>query len=246
MSTVDSAIINTISEIKMQSGGAILTSGDGINITNGTINVKYNSNTMELVDGALSAKNGGGSGGGDYMPNYIINDGLDTSMGHLNVKVDNNTIGINNNNALYVKSSSGGGNVPTEDVLEHPLAQSSSFNNSYYTITISSYSNRARTGNIIRLRNRSDEIESFILVMKTDTIPNSQGDSNAIIIAEDGTAYPLCVYYDPIGENVVFAIPASSGAYKEFSSNSDVGLFINKQMSYNTICTILRYSTGVN
>ena len=248
-STIDAAIINTISDIKAQSGGAFLTSGDGINITSGTINVKYNTATMELVNGALSAKTTSSGGGGNYMPNYIINQGLGTSMGHLNVNIDNITIGINDNNALYVKSSSGSGNVPTEDVLTRYPTQRGIFTNSFYTVLVhSSGRMRARSGNVIRLRNaRTEEIESYILVMKTDTVPETRGDSNAIIIGQDGISYPIYVSIGGSGDCEI-DIPAESGVYEEFSAGTDVGtdmgLFRNDQMSYNTLCLILRYSTG--
>jgi hypothetical protein len=206
MSTVDAAIINHITNGGSSGGGGsgvVYTAGDGISLANNKIAVRYNANTMEIVNGALSAKASGGS--------------------------------------------SGGGNVPTEDVLTRYPSQMGFFTNSFYTVLIhSSGSMRARSGNVIRLRNaRTEEIESYILVMKTDTVPESRGDSNAIIIGQDGISYPI--YVSIAGScDCAFDIPAESGVYEEFSAGTDVGMFRNDQMSYNTLCLILRYSTGEN
>ena len=67
MSTVDAAIINYITNGGGSGGGGggvVYTAGDGISIANNQIGVRYNTNTMEIVDGKLSAKSGGGGGGG--------------------------------------------------------------------------------------------------------------------------------------------------------------------------------------
>ena len=69
MSTVDAAIINHItnggsSSCGGGSTGVVYTAGDGISLTNNKIVVKYNTSTMEIVNGALSAKISGSSGGG--------------------------------------------------------------------------------------------------------------------------------------------------------------------------------------
>jgi hypothetical protein len=70
MSTVDAAIINYITNGGSGGGGGgvVYTAGDGISIANNQIGVKYNTNTMEIVNGALSAKvssSGGGGGSSD-------------------------------------------------------------------------------------------------------------------------------------------------------------------------------------
>ena len=72
MSTVDAAIINHITNGGGSGGGGgsgvVYTAGDGISLANNKIAVRYNANTMEVVNGVLSAKvsssGGGGSGGG--------------------------------------------------------------------------------------------------------------------------------------------------------------------------------------
>lgn len=62
MSTVDAAIINHITNGGGSSGGGgSYTAGTAIDLTNNAISVKFNTNTMEIVDGKLSAKTGGGS-----------------------------------------------------------------------------------------------------------------------------------------------------------------------------------------
>ena len=71
MSTVDAAIINHITNGGSSGGGGsgvVYTAGDGISLVNNKIAVRYNANTMEIVNGVLSAKvsssGGGGSSGG--------------------------------------------------------------------------------------------------------------------------------------------------------------------------------------
>ena len=71
MSTVDAAIINYITNGGGSSGGGsggspsvVYTAGDGISLTNNKIAVRYNANTMEIINGVLSAKISGGSEGG--------------------------------------------------------------------------------------------------------------------------------------------------------------------------------------
>ena len=71
MSTIDAAIIKHITEVGSSSGGSgiMYTAGDAISLTSNKISVKYNPNTMEIIDGKLSAKSGstGGSTGADSL-----------------------------------------------------------------------------------------------------------------------------------------------------------------------------------
>ena len=59
MTTVDAAIIKHITNGGGGSSGESLNAGTAIELVNNTISVKYNTDTMELVDGKLSAKSGG-------------------------------------------------------------------------------------------------------------------------------------------------------------------------------------------
>ena len=69
MSTIDAAIIKALVEHvggdssgpdSTIAGGKTYTAGDGIDITNDAISVKYDEDTMQLADGKLSVKSGNG------------------------------------------------------------------------------------------------------------------------------------------------------------------------------------------
>ena len=67
MSTVDAAIINHITNGGSSGGGGSgvsYTAGDAISLANNQISVQYDTNTMELINGKLSAKSGSSGGGG--------------------------------------------------------------------------------------------------------------------------------------------------------------------------------------
>ena len=83
MSTVDAAIINYITNGGGSGGGGsggggtgvVYTAGDGISLANNKIAVRYNANTMEIVNGVLSAKvssSGGGGGSGEGSTTEIM------------------------------------------------------------------------------------------------------------------------------------------------------------------------------
>ena len=66
MSTVDAAIINYITNGSSGGGGGsgvVYTAGDAINIANNQISVQYDTSTMELKNGKLSAKSTSSGGG---------------------------------------------------------------------------------------------------------------------------------------------------------------------------------------
>ena len=93
MSSIDAAIIKALVEhvggdsscIPDGSiGGVSYTAGDGINIANNNISVEFDSNTMELKDGKISAKT-----------QLTTGDGLTTSNGKIIANLDTNTMLIN-------------------------------------------------------------------------------------------------------------------------------------------------------
>lgn len=110
MSTIDAAIIKALVEhVGGDSsgipdgaiGGKTYTAGDGIDITNDAISVKYDENSMELKDGKLAAK------GGDTN--------LTTAAQRLNVN--------------YTSSAMTGINIPAETSLDIPLGSFLVINN---------------------------------------------------------------------------------------------------------------------
>ena len=94
MSTsIDAAIIKTLVEhVGGDSscipdgtiGGVSYTAGDGINIANNNISVEYDSSTMELKNGKISAKT-----------QLTTGDGLTTSNGKIIANLDTNTMQMN-------------------------------------------------------------------------------------------------------------------------------------------------------
>lgn len=178
-STIDAAIINTISDIKAQSGGAFLTEGEAINITSGKINVKYNTDTMELVNGALSAKTtSSGGGGGSSGSSLVAGSAIDISGNRINVQYDTSTLGINSNNFLYVKSGGGGSSGLTEDVVSKlPGGMRSS---STYIEQTGIDRRYVDTGLILRMERKSTgKIESFVLVVYDDITESDNDDIQA-------------------------------------------------------------------
>ena len=101
---------------------------------------------------------------------------------------------------------------------------------------------RARSGNIIKFRNRSNYIVTHILVMQTNEIPSEIGADNAVLIDDDYDPLPIKVW-NRTG-TYLFVIPASSGYLKEFTDDESVGLFANTNMSMATMQKVLRYSNG--
>ena len=95
MSTIDAAIIKALVEhVGGDSstipdgtigGGKTYTEGDGINIVNDKISVEYDTNTMELKNGALAAKT-----------QLTAGDGISISNGKANVRFNTNTMELVN------------------------------------------------------------------------------------------------------------------------------------------------------
>jgi hypothetical protein len=91
-STTLAKIITNLPQL-VGSGGITYSAGDAINITDNTINVKYNTSTMELVNGTLSVKTSS-SGGED-----------------VGVKLEGTYVQTSSLNKLYIK------NIPSENYL---------------------------------------------------------------------------------------------------------------------------------
>ena len=242
MSTVDAAIINYITNGGSSGGGGgsgvVYTAGDGISIANNQIGVKYNANTMEIVNGALSAKVGS-SGGGGGSTQILAGDGLrfDTSN-TIHVNYDPATMTIENGKLKALVFS--GGNVPTEDVLTRAtFSQRGTFSGNLYTVTLGSDTNTFVSGNVLRLQHKSNEIHSFVIV-RFGSISTSKDVNTYLVNTSTKQAYPVSIYQN--GADYYMEIPCEAGSYNEYTnSDSTVGVFINGQMSYDTLCTIIRY-----
>lgn len=250
-STIDAAIINTISDIKAQSGGAILTEGAAINIISGKINVKYNTDTMELVNGALSAKttsSGGGGGGGSSGSSLVAGSAIDISGNRINVQYDTSTLGINANNFLYVKSGGGG---LTEDVVSKlPGGMRSS---STYIEQTGIDRRYVDTGLILRMERKSTgNIESFVLVVYDDITESDNDDIQAKFV-------PLTYTSDTIFDNLLnvqihktdgletytIHIELTSSEWY-FSETSQLGLMRVEQMCPATSARISQFTYNRN
>ena len=232
------------------STGGSLKAGAAISIANNTIGVKFNSNTMELINGELSARipTSGGESSGTIVQ-YNAGSGINISGNTIAVKYDPNTMEINASGNLVAKSSGSGGsgscNVPTEDVIgERTGYQEGTFiNSSLLRITAGSSGQSVKSGNRLRLKNRGGDIESFMLIrtnvaQSLDPHPTSITEYNAILYLESGATFPVCVYQ--YGMDYFILIPCEQGSYQEYSeTDTDVGMFEITQMSYDTLTTIV-------
>ena len=137
--------------------------------------------------------------------------------------------------------------VPTEDVLTRVTGSQTdsgtfSDENTYIITLGNAGSGEYRAGNFIRIRNAgTKDIDSFIIVV-VGTVSTDKNLNCFLINQSTGYYFPCAVYHS--GDNLCFEFPCESGTYEEFTSSdtdTDVGVFINEQMSYNTLCTVVRY-----
>ena len=197
---------------------------------------------MELVDGALSAKSSGGSSGGGGTTIHP-GDGLRLDVSnYMHVDYDSNTMTIQDGKLKALIFS--GGNVPTEDVLTRLNGQSGQDTNDTFTISCGDDNKaRCRSGNIIKLWNRSYEVESYVLIVKTDSIPSQLGEDNAILVTKDNLRTKIKIWNDFGTLKIV--IPVQSGMVKEYGgSDTDVGLFVNTTISWETLVKVVQFTYG--
>ena len=241
MSTVDAAIINHITNGGSSGGGGgtgvSYTAGDAISLTNNQISVKYDTTTMELKNGALSAKvsSSGGSGGTTIHPG----DGLRLDVNnYMHVDYDSSTMTIQDGKLKALIFS--GGNVPAEDVLTRSSQhQTGTFSGNIYKVDLGYDKSELSSGNVLRLRNRSGQIDSFIIV-RFGSISTSKDKNTMLINMSTKAAFQASIYQD--GQDYYMEINCEAGSYDEYASiNTDLGIFLNEQMSYSTLCTVVRY-----
>ena len=150
--------------------------------------------------------------------------------------------------AAIIKHIANGNDIPSEDVLTRFEGQLGVLGDDQYAVEIPFDQRVFSPGNILRLRNKTNgQIDSFVVVLfGTPSLP--QGDNNTILINtstnEEIMAKIICTgnTSDPCGLVVYKDRPDYKGFDDTKVIDPEVGLFINEQMSYKTLNTVLRYS----
>ena len=167
-STIEAAIIDTLMDVIETGGGgggtpSTWTAGDAINISNRTISVKYDPNTMRLVDGKLSSiQSGSGGGGGGTSTLYTGGPGITVDeYCKISVKYNPTTLEIIDGSLSAKVSESG---AVSEDVgvpIEVNIGTSSDGK-----ILIRNIANREYTGTgmLLNMMNNNWTLERFVLV----------------------------------------------------------------------------------
>ena len=153
----------------------------------------------------------------------------------------------------HITNNSGSGQgSPKEDVLTRYEAVQTATDNTYYYEIITEFNDRVfAPGNILRLRNKNGEIDSFIMVVFKSPDVSDIHETNMVLIntrtnevinatmlhsghASDKEVW-IKVYY--VAGNFEF----NYEIYNDTNGiDPEVGIFINEQMSYKTLCTALR------
>ena len=155
----------------------------------------------------------------------------------------------------HITNNSGSGQgPPAEDVLTRyeAVQTTTDFDSEYYEITTELNDRVLAPGNILRLRNKNGEIDSFIMVLfgppdeglnyKPNTVLINTHTNEVIkaVIAHSGSASDkeLWIQVRYVSEHIEF----NYEIYNDTNGiDPEVGIFINEQMSYKTLCTVLRY-----
>ena len=151
-------------------------------------------------------------------------------------------------------NSAGSNDLPTEDVLTRYEAVQTAidFDSEYYEITTELNDRVLAPGNILRLRNKNGEIDSFIMVLfgppdeglnyKPNTVlinTHTNEVIKAVIVHSDSASdkeMMIDVYYNNEPYEFDYELYNDTNGI-----DPEVGIFINEQMSYKTLCTVLRY-----
>ena len=153
----------------------------------------------------------------------------------------------------HITNNSGASNdLPTEDVLTRYEAVQTTSNVDYYQIRTELNDEVVAPGNILRLRNKNGEIDSFIMVLFNPTALMDDSKPNTVLIntrtnevihvqmLHSGFASEKEVYLQVRYERENFEF--NYEIYNDTNGiDPEVGIFINEQMSYKTLCTALRY-----
>ena len=150
--------------------------------------------------------------------------------------------------AAIIKHIANGNDIPSEDVLTRFEGQFGAPSDVNYEVDIPFDQRVFSPGNILRLRNKTNgQIDSFVVVLfGTPSLP--QGDNNTILINtstnEEIMAKTVSTGYT--NDPCALLVYKDKSNYEGFDDTKvidpEVGLFINEQMSYKTLNTVLRYS----
>ena len=154
----------------------------------------------------------------------------------------------------HITNNSGGSSAfPTEDVLtRYEVMQTADDNTEYYEITTELNDRVFAPGNILRLRNKNGEIDSFIMVLFGSPAISDRYDTNMVLInTRTNEVLKATMMHSGFASEKEVWIRVNYVAgnfefnYELYNDTNgidpEVGIFINEQMSYKTVCTVLRY-----
>lgn len=154
----------------------------------------------------------------------------------------------------HITNNSGGSSAfPTEDVLtRYEVMQTADDNTEYYEITTELNDRVLLPGNILRLRNKNGEIDSFIMVLFGSPYEGVNHKPNAVLInTRTNELIKAVILHTGFSSEKELWIQVRYAAgnfefnYEIYNDTNgidpEVGIFINEQMSYKTLCTVLRY-----
>ena len=154
-----------------------------------------------------------------------------------------------------ISSNTGGASsssIPTEDVLTRYEGNQSGmdYNETYYQIIIEFNDRIFAPGNILRLRNKNGEIDSFIMVLFGKPTSDDPNEINMVLInTRTNAVINATMGHSGSDPEAAIRVRYVAGKFElnyedYYDANGidpEVGIFINEQMSYKTLCTVLRY-----
>ena len=140
---------------------------------------------------------------------------------------------------------------PTEDVLTRYEVMQTASNVDYYQIITELNDRVLAPGNILRLRNKNGEIDSFIMVLFGSPAESDRYDTNMVLInTRTNEVLKATMMHSGFASEKEVWIRVNYVAgnfefnYEIYNDTNgidpEVGIFINEQMSYKTLCTALR------
>ena len=152
----------------------------------------------------------------------------------------------------HITNNSGGSNaIPAEDVLTRYEAMQTARNVDYYQIITELNGRVLAPGNILRLRNKNGEIDSFIMVLFGSPAISDRYDTNMVLInTRTNEVIKATMLHSGLTSDKELCMEVHYTAgnfefnYEIYNDTNgidpEVGIFINEQMSYKTLCTALR------
>ena len=152
----------------------------------------------------------------------------------------------------HITNNSGASNdLPTEDVLTRYEAVQTTSNVDYYQIRTELNDEVVAPGNILRLRNKNGEIDSFIMVLfKSPDVSDIKETNMVLINTRTNEVIKSTMLHSGLASDKELCMEVQYSAgnfefnYEIYNDTNgidpEVGIFINEQMSYKTLCTALR------